>query len=88
MRAPKTVSQETNYYMIITFYPNERKGKETPTVYKTITGARKKVFEILKSAPLNTEIMIRQETVYYRDPENELSTNSCIESITKMHNAL
>lgn len=82
MKRPETANKELTYYEIIIFYPG-KKGVHIDTVYKTVTTARKRASKILETAPHNTEINIREETVFSRGYNHEISTNSLYETIIK-----
>ncbi len=81
MKEPKEVRTETSYYLVTIFPDPEKTGYCIDTVYKTITGAKKRAKKELLKHPTG-KALVRLETVFLRTETAEISTNHAIETIT------
>ena len=82
MKEPKEYKgKETLVYFSITLWPiGGGYGNTLKTVYKTVKGAERKAIAEMKSG-LWKEATIRENSVFYRDENNEFSSSGVYKNI-------
>jgi hypothetical protein len=82
MKEPKEYKgKETLVYFTITLWPiGGGYGNTLKTVYKTVKGAERKAIAEMKSG-LWKEATIRENSVFYRDENNEFSSSGVYKNI-------